>query len=181
MLDFSAIDLINTLSAYVCFFSFSPFFSFFLGLPNEGVPLTFCMWDESYSTSDARRMIKTSSTKLSAVIKNKDAVAASVILKSFLRSFHNVWEYLQEYFTWHAMMSSVALSCPDVIDPISTWPDLNYSFMTWLSLTWFDVTWSVLIWPGLSRPTWLNPSQSVLICALSRRCALLLSSIFCAE
>ena len=90
MLRCSAMDLVNILPATVYFFPFSPFFPFFLGLPNEGVPLTFCMWDESYSTSDARRMIKTSSTKLSTVIKNKDAVAASVILKSFLRSFHNV-------------------------------------------------------------------------------------------
>ena len=87
MLHSSAIDLMNNLPVSVCFYDFFPFFS---GLPNEGVPLTFCMWDESYSTSDARRMIKTSSTKLSTVIKNKDAVAASVILKSFLRSFHNV-------------------------------------------------------------------------------------------
>ena len=85
MLRCSPIDLMNILSASLPFFSV-----IFLGLPNEGVPLTFCMWDESYSTSDARRMIKTSSTKLSTVIKNKDAVAASVILKSFLRSFHNV-------------------------------------------------------------------------------------------
>lgn len=45
------------------------------------------MWDEEYSTSDARIAIKAVSGKKSTVIKHKDAVAASVILKNFLRTY----------------------------------------------------------------------------------------------
>lgn len=56
-------------------------------MPQEGAGLTFCMWDEEYSTSDARLAIKAMSGKKSMVIKHKDAVAASVILKNFLRAY----------------------------------------------------------------------------------------------
>ena len=153
MLRCSAMDLVNILPATVYFFPF------FLGLPNEGVPLTFCMWDESYSTSDARRMIKTSSTKLSTVIKNKDAVAASVILKSFLRSFHNVWVYLQEYFIWHALSSCTVMS----------WCNRPHLDLTWLELFLHDVTWPDLIWRDLvcldlTWPESANLTQSFPVC-----------------
>lgn len=56
-------------------------------MPQDGAGLTFCMWDEEYSTSDARLAIKAVSGKKSTVIKHKDAVAASVILKDFLRAY----------------------------------------------------------------------------------------------
>jgi RNase H-fold protein (predicted Holliday junction resolvase) len=56
-------------------------------MPQDDTGLTFCMWDEEYSTSDARLAIKAVSGKKSTVIKHKDAVAASVILKSFLRTY----------------------------------------------------------------------------------------------
>ena len=57
-------------------------------MPKSGQAFTFCMWDESYSTSIARAMIKTQSVKKSTAIKYKDSVAASVILRSFLHSFN---------------------------------------------------------------------------------------------
>lgn len=42
------------------------------------------MWDESYSTSDARVALKQSSYRRSIFLKHKDSVAASIILKTFL-------------------------------------------------------------------------------------------------
>ena len=47
------------------------------------------MWDESFSTSDARKIIKATSIRKSVTIKQKDAVAATVILKSFLHAFNS--------------------------------------------------------------------------------------------
>lgn len=73
--------------------SFSPVFqayslpSFVLGMPQVGVALTFCMWDEEYSTSEAKAAIKSVSGKKNVVLKHKDAVAASIILKNFLNSY----------------------------------------------------------------------------------------------
>jgi putative holliday junction resolvase len=46
--------------------------------------LTFCFWDEAYSTSEARRVIKSTSARRSVVLKHKDSVAAAIILQSFL-------------------------------------------------------------------------------------------------
>lgn len=56
-------------------------------MPQVGVALTFCMWDEEYSTSEAKAAIKSVSGKRNVVLKHKDAVAASIILKNFLRSY----------------------------------------------------------------------------------------------
>jgi putative holliday junction resolvase len=46
--------------------------------------LTFCFWDEAYSTSEARRVIKSTSARRSVVLKHKDSVAAAIILQSFI-------------------------------------------------------------------------------------------------
>ena len=62
------------------------FLSISSGLPQSGVPLTFCMWDEEYSTSEAKAAIKSVSGKRSVVLKHKDAMAASIILRNFLHS-----------------------------------------------------------------------------------------------
>jgi RNase H-fold protein (predicted Holliday junction resolvase) len=56
-------------------------------MPQAGVALTFCMWDEEYSTSEAKAAIKSVSGKRNVVLKHKDAVAASIILKNFLNSY----------------------------------------------------------------------------------------------
>ena len=55
--------------------------------PNEdNNELTFCLWDESFTTSQARRSIKSTSMKRKVMMKHKDAVAAGHILRSFLTS-----------------------------------------------------------------------------------------------
>jgi RNase H-fold protein (predicted Holliday junction resolvase) len=56
-------------------------------MPQGKRALNFCMWDEAYSTSEARHVIKAGSNKRSSFLKHKDSVAASLILKSFLK-FH---------------------------------------------------------------------------------------------
>mmetsp|Transcript_24081 Transcript_24081/g.23149 ORF Transcript_24081/g.23149 Transcript_24081/m.23149 type:complete len:207 (-) Transcript_24081:534-1154(-) len=55
------------------------------GMPPGKRALNFCMWDEAYSTSEARHVIKSASSKRSTIMKHKDSVAASLILKSFLK------------------------------------------------------------------------------------------------
>ena len=46
--------------------------------------LTFCLWDEAFTTAQARRAIKATSTKRRVLLKHKDSVAAGNILRSFL-------------------------------------------------------------------------------------------------
>jgi RNase H-fold protein (predicted Holliday junction resolvase) len=47
-------------------------------------PLTFCLWDETFSTARARQSIKSTSMKRRVMMKHKDAVAAAHILRNFL-------------------------------------------------------------------------------------------------
>jgi RNase H-fold protein (predicted Holliday junction resolvase) len=46
--------------------------------------MPFTLWDEQYSTMEARRLAAQKSNKRSVFVKNKDSLAAAVIMKKFL-------------------------------------------------------------------------------------------------
>lgn len=59
--------------------------------------MPFTLWDEYGSTVEGRRLVKQTSTKRSVYLKQKDSIAASVILQEFL--LHSEEEYARDTTT----------------------------------------------------------------------------------